>query len=242
MLYAIFSDVHSNLEAFEAFLENAKREGIEKYFCVGDIVGYGADPHACVELTKSLNCPVVCGNHDQAAAGKFDIEFFNKDAKESALWTRDALDDIDKNYLNDLKLVYRDSELTMAHGSLDHPEDFDYIYETAQAAETMRAQLTQVCFIGHTHKAGIFYEDINGYINYSTTKELPAHKDSRYLVNAGSIGQPRDGDWRSSYCIYDSDQATIRVKRTEYDAKKASDKILKAGLPRRFADRILIGR
>lgn len=241
MLYAVFSDVHSNLEAFQAFLEDAKKEKIDRYFCAGDIVGYGADPHECIELTKKLKCPIVCGNHDWATTDRFDIEFFNKDAKEAVLWTRDILDDIDKNYLNNLELVYQNSELTMVHGLLEHPEDFDYIYDTIQAAKTMHAQQTPLCFIGHSHKAGIFYEDINGYINYTTAKELPVYKDNRYLVNVGSVGQPRDGDWRASYCIYDTDKGMIRIRRVEYDVKKAREKILKAGLPARFANRILTG-
>ena len=144
-------------------------------------------------------------------------------------------------HLNNLELVYRDSELTMVHGTLDYPQDFDYVLDTATAAKSMHIQQTPLCFVGHSHKAGIFYEDINGYINYTTVKELTMYKESRYLVNVGSIGQPRDRDWRSSYCIYETDRATIRIKRIEYDVKKASDKILKAGLPIRLADRILTG-
>ena len=124
MLYAVFSDIHSNLEAYQAFLEDVKKQGIEKYFCVGDIVGYGADPHQCIEITKKLGCPIVCGNHDWAVAGKVNIEYFNRYAKEAVRWTREVLDDIDKNYLSNLKTVYQETELTLVHGTLDSPQDF----------------------------------------------------------------------------------------------------------------------
>lgn len=242
MLYAVFSDVHSNLEAFEAFLEDAKKERIERYFCAGDIVGYGADPHKCIELTKSLDCPVVCGNHDWGVTGRFDIERLSDNARNGVLWTRDALDDIDKDFLNNLKPVYQNSEFTMVHGALGYPQVFDYILNLADAAKTIHLQKTPLCFVGHTHAAGIFYEDVDGYINYTTAGDFSMRKGRRCLVNAGSVGQPRDGDWRSSYCIYDNERHIVRIKRVEYDVRAARDKILKAGLPSVLADRILIGR
>lgn len=242
MLYAIFADIHSNLEAYESFLKDAKEEGIQEYFCVGDIVGYGANPHECIELTKNLNCPSVCGNHDWACADKIDINYFNKYAKEAVIWTRDYLDDIDKNYLSNLKLTYQRSELTLVHSSLDYPQDFDYIFDTSKAAKTIELQPTPLCFVGHSHSAEIFFEGKGGYVQYTSIPEIRMQSGKKYLVNVGSIGQPRDGNWRSSYCIYDNEKDIIRLKRIEYDVRKARDKILKTGLPHYLADRILEGR
>ena len=242
MLYAIFADTHSNLEAYQAFIEDSEKEGIREYFCVGDIVGYGADPHQCIELTKQLNCQVVCGNHDWAAAEKLNIEYFNRYAREAALWTQERLDDIDKNYLASLTPVFQDRELTLVHGTLEYPEDFEYVTDVRIAARTIHAQLTPVCFIGHSHVAGVFYDSRSGRINYTTIPEITIQEGKRYLVNVGSIGQPRDGDWRASYCIYDTEKESLRIKRISYDVERAREKILKAGLPKHLADRILIGR
>lgn len=242
MLYAIFSDMHSNLEAYQAFLEDAKKEGIEKYFCVGDIVGYGADPRQCIKLTKELDCPVVCGNHDWATAQKIEIDYFNGNARKAVLWTQERLDGLDINYLGNLKLVYQNDELTLVHGTLEHPEEFGYVLDEAEAARTLHLQETPLCFIGHSHAAGIFYEDKDGSIRYSLHPEMEIAQDRRYLVNVGSIGQPRDGDWRGSYCIFDKERKTLRIKRLEYDLKKAQEKILKAGLPSFLAMRLARGQ
>jgi len=242
MRYAIFSDIHANLQAYEAFLEDAKKEGIEEYFCAGDIVGYGADPHECIEITKRLGLRLVCGNHDWATAGKFDVENLNQDARDAVVWTRDVLDDTDKDYLGSLALLYQNSEFTIVHSSLDCLQDFPYVLNTAQAEKTIHIQSTPLCFAGHSHVAGVFFEDKNGYIHRTIASELSIEKGRRYLINVGSIGQPRDGDWRSSYCIYDTEKKNIRVKRVEYDVKKARDKILKTDLPVHLAERILVGR
>lgn len=242
MRYAVFSDIHSNLEAYQAFLEDTKKEGINNYLCVGDIVGYGVDPHQCIELIKELKCPVVCGNHDWAAASKIGIEYFNYGAQKAILWTLEALDDIDKNYLTDLKLVYQESEFTLVHGSLDEPREFKYVLELAEAAGSIGLQKTPLCFIGHSHIAGIFYENKDGHIDYTVESKLKMDPAKRYLVNVGSVGQPRDGDWRSSYCIYDNEKKTLHIKRVEYDLKKAQEKILRAGLPEKLATRLARGR
>jgi len=241
-LHAIFSDVHGNLQAYEAFLEAGKKEGVDKYFCVGDIVGYGANPHECIEITRQLKCPVVCGNHDQAAAGTFGTDYFNEDAKKAVIWTKGALGDIDKDYLKSLKLMYQDDECTLVHGGLDHPEDFGYIRDAAEAAGSIDLQKTLLCFVGHSHRAAIFYKDAEGCVQFAEEPKVRLTPGRRYLVNVGSIGQPRDGDWRSSYCVYDTEDNILRIERIDYDVKKAQDEILKAGLPSSLAVRLAEGR
>jgi diadenosine tetraphosphatase ApaH/serine/threonine PP2A family protein phosphatase len=152
------------------------------------------------------------------------------------------LSDADKSYLKKLEPVYQEREFTLVHGTLEHPEEFDYIIDEMQAARTIHLQITQACFVGHSHVAGIFFDDKKGYIHYTTAPQVNMLDGHHYLINVGSIGQPRDGDWRASYCLYDTDKNILQIKRVEYDVRKASDKILKAGLPSQLAIRILSGR
>jgi len=241
MKYAILSDIHGNLEAYQAVLDDLKKEKDIKYFCVGDIVGYGADPNACIEITRRLNPTIVCGNHDWAAAGSISVTHFNLYAKKAALWTASVLDDRDKDYLKSLKLTYMDNDITLVHGALTHPECFEYIFDLHTAYRTMELTKTKVVFIGHTHFPAIY--TLKGEnIEYIAGSGTTISEEKKYLVNVGSIGQPRDGDWRASFCIWDRDEETIEIRRLEYDVEKAQKKILDAGLPKPLAYRLGEGR
>ncbi len=242
MLNAIFSDIHSNLQAYEAFLKDAKNEGIEKYYCIGDIVGYGANPKECLNLTRQLNCPLVCGNHDWAVCGNLPLDYFNLYAKEAIEWTKSVVEESDKNYLSNLPFIFNEKELTLVHGSLDAPEDFNHILETSDAQESFQFQNAKLCFIGHTHIPGVFLRTKNNYINYTTEPQVSLDDGVSYIVNAGSIGQPRDGYWRGCYCVYDDEKDIVRFRRIEYDVKGAGKAIAKAGLPAYLAERILRGK
>ena len=242
MLNAVFSDMHSNLQAYEAFIEDCKKEKIDRYYCAGDIVGYGANPRECIELTKELSCSVVCGNHDWAAAGKMSCDYFNENAKEAVLWTQGAIDEVDKNYLSGLPFVYDKGDLTLVHGSLDSPEEFNYILDLRSATYNFQMQKTRLCFIGHSHVPVIFFKPKDSYVNYTAQLEVKIEPDIFYLINVGSIGQPRGGDWRSCYCIYDDDKNSLRLKRIEYDVKAASKAIIDADLPPYLAHRLERGR
>lgn len=224
MRFGIFSDIHSNLEAFEAVLEAFKKEKIDKCFCAGDIVGYAANPRECVDIVKQLNCPTVCGNHDWAVAGLIDYSDFNPYAKAAVEWTKAELGDAEKNYLKNLPLIYEDEEITMTHGSLEAPGEFEYIFNEASALRTLNLCRTKICFVGHSHSPAEYYEG------------------AKRLVNVGSIGQPRDGDHRAAYCIYDLDKDRVEIKRVSYDIQKTMNKILAAGLPRILAFRLMAGR
>jgi len=241
MKYAIFSDIHGNLEAFEAVLMAIDKENPAAYFCVGDIVGYGANPVECIEKVQKLNPTIVCGNHDWAAVELTDVEYFNSVAKKAVLWTRDNLGDEDVEYLKSLKLTYTDTDITLVHGTLDYPEGFSYVLDGYAATKTMALMRTQVCFIGHSHVAGTFYDN-KGITGYSESGKIEIRPGNKYLVNVGSVGQPRDGDPRASYCIYDNEKDTIEIKRISYDVAKAQQKILKAGLPRVLAARLDEGK
>ena len=241
MRYAIFSDVHSNLEAFESVLQAFKEEKVDKYFFVGDIVGYGADPKECIKLLKKLQAVSVCGNHDWAAVGKTSISYFNEYAKAAVLWTRDALNEEEREFLKSLELVYQDADLTLVHGTLDAPGDFNYIFDTYTALQTIGLLKTQVGFVGHSHTPFIIKSE-QGFPVIVGENKAKIEKDKKYLVNVGSVGQPRDGDPRAAYCVYDKKENTIEIKRVIYDIKSAQNKILKAGLPEILADRLAEGR
>lgn len=238
MLKAIFSDIHSNLQAYEAFIKDSKSEGVDKYYCVGDIVGYGANPRECIKITQQLNCPVVCGNHDWAAADKMPCNQFNEYAKEAVFWTQRNIDEADKNYLSNLPFVYEEENLTLVHGSLDAPEEFNYILDLESAANNIKLQKTKLCFIGHSHVSGVFFKADAGGIDYTEETQIKLEPNIYYLINAGSIGQPRDRNWRACYCLYDDEKNLLRFKRLEYDVKAASKAILSASIPAFLAQRI----
>lgn len=242
MRYGIISDIHSNLEAMRAVVKSMSGDSIDQYLCAGDIVGYGADPSACIELVRSLKpSGVVAGNHDWGAVGAFDLEYFNDYARTAAEWTRDVLTEEHANYLGSLRPVYRGDDLVMVHGSLSDPEEFGYILYEDDAYMTFQLMSGSVCFVGHSHVPGIF---ISGgqHIEFLRTDKLKMEEDKQYIVNAGSVGQPRDRDPRASYVVYDTKDMTIEIKRIEYDIAAAAEKIIKAGLPRSLADRLAEGR
>lgn len=220
MRYALFSDIHGNLEAYEAAEEALAKENVEKKICIGDIVGYGANPDVCIEKTRKLTPFVVCGNHDWASAGLCDTTYFNQYAKEAALWTSRVLSEEHKKYLKDLKLLHKEDGFMTVHGSLNRPEEFEYISDTYTAQITFRIMDFQICFVGHSHVAGIFYETNSGRVGYTPGPKIKVEKTKKYIVNVGSVGQPRDFDPRAGYCIYDDEKGTIEIKRVGYDIKK----------------------
>ncbi len=241
MRYGIFSDIHSNLEAYEAALEAMRGDGLGAYICGGDIVGYGADPSRCIELTKGFTDKVICGNHDWAAVGRLDMAYFNPRAKNAVEWTAKRLSDEERRYLTDLKTLYEGVDFTVAHGSLDRPEEFRYILDIDSALRNFQMARKGLLFVGHTHSPVIFRKQGDD-ITYSRMPEVRLAEDSSYIVNVGSVGQPRDGDPRASYAVYDDRERSVEIKRVDYDIKKAQRKILKAGLPPLLAERLSAGR
>jgi predicted phosphodiesterase len=242
MRYGIFSDIHANLEALEAAMSAFKREAIDRYFCAGDLVGYGANPKECIEKVESFTGAVVAGNHDWASIGLFSENYFNANAKDAIFWTRKNLDDESRYFLGSLKLVYKNEDFTLVHGTLDNPGAFDYMADSYTAGETFRVMETDICFIGHTHVAGIFTKGQDERIYYQEQESVYIKENDKYIVNLGSIGQPRDGDPRACYCTYDTDKKEVRIKRADYDTQAARRKIISAGLPQFLGDRLLIGQ
>ncbi|MFC1576439.1 metallophosphoesterase family protein [Candidatus Omnitrophota bacterium] len=237
MRYAIISDIHANLEALEAAARAISRDKIDEFLSVGDIVGYGADPAACIKRVKSLTSVFVCGNHDAAASGAIDTESFNDAARQAVLWTQKKLNGENEAFLRNLELVHKNNYLTLVHGTLQEPGAFHYMFDHEAAKRTFELMDTPVCFIGHSHAPGIFTYK-NGTVNYFYKSKVKLEKDEKLIVNVGSIGQPRDGDPRLCYAIYDVDENSVELKRHTYNIEKAQKKILDAGLPTFLAYRL----
>jgi len=241
MRYGIFSDIHANLEAFEMVLEAFKNEYIDRYIFVGDIVGYGADPVECISILRQINPIAVAGNHDWAAVGLFDKKWFNQYAEQAIKFTGSVLSEEEKNYLKSLELTKQIDTIGIVHGSLDSPDMFKYVYDLFDAEVCLEESLNHICLIGHTHRPVIFY--MKGFdVNYVVESEVHIQDGTRYLINVGSVGQPRDGNPYACYCVYDSDKRFFQIKRVPYDIHKAQEKILNAGLPHILADRLPQGR
>lgn len=241
MRYGIISDIHGNLEAFEAVLEECRNQGVRQYFCIGDIVGYGANPAECIALNRKIKAITVAGNHDWAVCGKMKTDQFNDVAQEAVDWTQQQLSTEDLKYLNDLPLEWVNDDFQMVHGSLNHPEEFNYIMDTRDTNDTFYMMKKNLCFVGHTHKPQI-YAKTGDYIALSDAQNIVTDKASTYVVNVGSVGQPRDGNRDACYAIFDPDLNEININRANYDIRKAQDKILNAGLPAVLAKRLSIGQ
>lgn len=242
MRYAVFSDVHSNLEALDAVLDAYKSEAIDKYFCAGDIIGYAASPKECVERIRKIAAVTVAGNHDWAVIGLFPVRYFNPIAREAISFSSRGLDEKDINFLQSLKLIYKNEELTLVHGTLERPEEFQYMNDAYIAWESFLLLENNLCFLGHSHSAGIFIRDKDDRIAYLEDSSIDIEEGKSYIINVGSVGQPRDGDPRACYCIYDTEKKVVEVKRIAYDLETARKKIIAAGLPAALGNRLLTGR
>ncbi len=240
--YGIFSDIHSNLEALNAVIDAYRKEGIDDYLCVGDIVGYGADPKECILTARSLASQVVAGNHDLAAAGLLSVDYFNEAARDAISWTAKQLSGQEQDFLKGLKLVYKNADLTLVHSALDDPEGFGYVEDLNTAENSFWLQETDVCFVGHTHAPGIFIKDKAGKVSSKKDESVVLAPGCKYIVNVGSVGQPRDLNPKACYCVFDTGKKKITIKRVIYDIKKAQDKISAVGLPAALATRLEFGR
>ena len=241
MRFAIISDIHANLEAFDSVLADARDNECTSFVCLGDVVGYNANPLECVERVRELSCITVKGNHDEQASLVESSRDFNEIAEAAIQWTRDRLPDKGKQWLRDLKLQQQVRGFTIVHATLDAPERWDYVFDNIDAAASFEFQQTAVCFFGHTHVPMAFTRGEDGVQRHQFDK-LRIDAGKKYFINVGSVGQPRDGDWRAAYCIYDVEKELVEQRRLKYDVAGAQKKIIDAGLPRLLAERLAIGR
>jgi predicted phosphodiesterase len=240
MRFAILSDIHSNLEAFEAVLADARARECTQFVCLGDVVGYNANPHECVERVREMDCPIVKGNHDEQASLTESSRDFNELAEHAIEWTRDNLTEEDKEWLRGMRLQRQVRDFTIVHATLDTPAQWGYVFNNLDAAASFTYQHTAVCFFGHTHVPMAFIRDEG--IKRVRIEQLRIDMTKKYFINTGSVGQPRDADWRAAYCIYYLDKNVVEQRRVKYDLATAQKKIIKAGLPRLLAERLAIGR
>ncbi|MCD5397871.1 metallophosphatase family protein [candidate division NPL-UPA2 bacterium] len=239
MRYGLFSDIHGNLEALQAVLDALRKEDIDNYICLGDIVGYGANPRECLELIEDLNPVAIAGNHDYAAVKLTNINYFNSDAKEAILWTQNQLKEKEKKFLNALRLVHNFPDFTIVHATLKAPEEWRYILSTYEAKESFQLLTVPLLFTGHSHVPIVF--EGNARYRYDFRKTVNLEEGRKYIINIGSVGQPRDGDPRASFALYDTESRLVEVKRVEYNIPETMKKIIEAGLPRMLAWRLSQG-
>lgn|ERR1041385_384948 len=233
MRIAIISDIHGNLEALEKSLELIKANNADKIICLGDVVGYGANPNECMKIVHQVTPHILLGNHDEAAVDISKTEYFNPFARIAAEWTNQELTEEHQSFIRQLPYSLDLDGLSFVHSSPYEPDEWHYIITEADAQANFPYFTQTVCFIGHSHVPGLFCDDV-------WTSSLVRGK--KFIVNVGSVGQPRDNDWRLSFGVIDTDQWTYENIRSEYDVKSAADKIRKAGLPKALAERLLVGR
>jgi len=241
MKWAVLSDVHGNLEALRAVIKDLREEKAERVVFLGDAVGYGADPNDCLALLEGLTDWVVAGNHDYGSVGVTDIDDFNPSARSALLWTRDQLSEKSGNYLRRLLLMRRKEEITFVHAAPNHPEEWNYILGLPEAEEAFRFLIGDLAFLGHSHRPSIFAKDPGSGVRVISRPEAVLKPGIRYLINVGSVGQPRDGHPQAAYGLYDEAEKKYRLKRVDYDVAGAQKKIIEAGLPRFLAERLSRG-
>lgn len=232
MKIAIISDIHSNLEALTTALQYIEAQGIQKIICLGDIVGYGPNPNECVQCLIDKKIPALLGNHDDAVNNLPHREQFSETARDAIRWTDHALTKEHKIYLSTLPLVIDLFGQTFVHASPLKPETFSYVRNYADAAQQFRGFSTPLCFIGHTHRPEIFCDDV-------VTQTICAGK--KFIVNVGSIGQPRNGDPRLCFGLFDTEKFTFDFVCLSYDIHTTQNKIYKTDLPKKLGDRLLLG-
>ena len=241
MRIAFLGDIHGNFDALQAVLSAIDEEGVDSIYSVGDAVGYGAEPGECIAEIRRRKIPAVAGNHDYGVARRLSLEYFNAEARGSVRWTQSALNDDETQFLAALPLVVEGETFCVVHGSVAHPESFDYVLAVGDAAASFE-ELGKTCgFIGHSHMPAAFLRSDEGISVVSET-EFTVPPDDKALVNVGSVGQPRDGNPDAAYAIYDAESGKVAFRRVRYDIDEAARKILAAGLPALNAYRLYLGR
>jgi len=243
MRYAIISDIHSNLEAFQAVLEHMEGGGpVEELWCLGDVVGYGPAPNECIQLLRSYPHACIAGNHDWAAIGRVDTSEFNPEAAAAIIWTSRQLTPESRDYLDALPLTLVRGDFTLSHGSPRNPI-WEYILSERAASLSFAHFETRYCLAGHSHVPVLFGMDDNGRVSHEGMPEDRSFRleEGRWILNPGSVGQPRDGDPRASYVAYESDTGEFRSFRVPYDIEATQRKMRKMGLPRMLAERLSYG-
>lgn len=243
MRYAILADIHANLEAFTAVLGDIEHKGgVEEIWCLGDVVGYGPDPGPCIELLQKYDHVCVAGNHDRAAIGKLDLAYFNPMAADASRWTTTQLNNDHVQYLENLPLSLDKGDFLLVHGSPMDPV-MEYVMSTGIAARNFEFLRQPFCLVGHTHVPIVFKEEGDFALPVVLSPGIGMLLGaSRMIINPGGVGQPRDGDPRASYAIYEDESRVFRLYRIPYDIGTTQDKMMQAGLPIHLITRLGAGQ
>lgn len=239
---ALISDIHANLEALQAVLKDIETRQVDKIHCLGDVIGYGCDPVACLELVAK-HCEIkLMGNHEYAALGVLSAEAMNQHARTSIQWTVGRFSDRDISIIADFDMSATDAGCLLVHASPYESDNWHYILSQHEASEAFEAFDQKLAFHGHTHLPMIFCQAPDGKIRTIVGHDFDPDEDSRYLANVGSVGQPRDNDPRSSYVIYDSSESAVSYHRVEYDIMATQAKMCRAEMPSMLIERLKIGK
>jgi diadenosine tetraphosphatase ApaH/serine/threonine PP2A family protein phosphatase len=242
MRYGIFSDIHGNLEALEAVLEELDRRQVDKRICLGDVVGYGPNPNECVELVRERADLVLAGNHDHAAIGRVDTTYFNIYARQAVEWTARQLTPESRAFLESLPFEQVMDDFTVVHSTPEEPERWDYLTSIGDALRNFPKFRGQACFIGHSHVPIIVAMRANGECAVERRNPLHFVDGERYIINVGSVGQPRDMNPDAAFGIYEDDARKYELCRVPYDVAATQKKIINAGLPYFLAERLERGQ
>ncbi len=227
MKFAIIADIHANLEALQAVLEDAKEQRCTHHAFLGDFVGYCADPKACVDMVRAMNAPCVKGNHDEYCATNQLPDGFNVNAAKAVELSRKQLTADDRQWLQKLPYVRKVEDFIIVHASLDQPERWQYVFDKLAAAASFPYQNTQMCFFGHTHVPVAFMRDT--VVRGGTYTKFKVEPGKKYFVNPGAVGRPRDNNPKAAYVVYDIDEGTVELRRSAYDIAATQKKIREAG-------------
>ena len=246
MKIAVISDIHANLEALEAVLAQIQADGCEEIYCLGDVVGYGPNPNECCALCREREIPTTLGNHDEAAVVDDPVlePRMSRSAAESIRWTRRVLSPANQHWLAALPLTIDlpRANAILCHANLHNPQGWGYIQTRYEAHLTFQRLAQPLCFHGHSHSPGVISRiDATGEMRATSPESVQVSEGERYLMNCGSIGQPRDGDHRSCYVVYDTAMERIVFRRVPYPKEITQSKIIAAGLPAESAFRLSSG-
>ncbi len=243
MRLGIFSDVHANIEALSAVMAGFQSQEIDEYYCLGDVVGYGASPNECADVVRETAQVTILGNHDAAVAGRMDYSYYYEAARQALDLHATVLSPENLSWLKSLPYKHElDCGVHLCHGSPLRLEEFEYIFAPEQARECLQIydELGDLTLIGHSHLCKVFK------LRPGEVEELPAQnfqleEGAKYIVSVGSVGQPRDYDNRASYTVFDSEDRSFSFLRVEYDIESAASKIFQSKLERNFGHRLFIG-
>ena len=243
MRYAILADIHANLAALQAVLEDiTAKGGVDELWCLGDVVGYGPEPGECIRLLKKHCSVCVAGNHDLGAVGKLNLGYFNASAAAACRWTAAQLSPADVRYLEDLPLSLQQGDFFLVHGSPAEPA-LEYVISSGIAARSFSFFDSPYCLVGHTHVPLAFKQEGDSAPSIMLSSGIGLVLGAkRMIINPGGVGQPRDGDPRASYAVYESEGSILRLYRVEYDIAATQRKMLKANLPMMLISRLEEGR